>query len=347
MNTPHHELDDLITALREDMPSDADQQRMRTRLTAAGAALGTAIIAHQVATQAASLQGTTTLAAKLGAAFTKSAALVESTVQSAGLTLNVASWGLGAKSAIAVTAVAVAATVPVVEHMRAVDTNSPAQGNVPSVEQASPATEVPQVLPQASSTSMRVAATSERPEAVSQTQPLVEVRRNAKALAPQTVGGSDQAPAPESLSVESAAKVKPNVAPLEPTIAPPLKAKQVAATLTDPAQQASPQLGAEPRAERSVAQARETAVAPVDKQAEEPRPSVQPQERSDVGSTPTLQAETQLLEQALTALGQADYSQASRWLDEHRLRFPEGLLAPERLRLRHRIANSALKASQR
>src|SRR5690606_17415562 len=59
MNTPDPQFDDLILALREDLPSDAEQERTRARLTAAGVTLGSALVAHHLATQAASLPSTT------------------------------------------------------------------------------------------------------------------------------------------------------------------------------------------------------------------------------------------------------------------------------------------------
>src|SRR5690606_14517925 len=115
-------------ALREDLPSDADEQRARTRLLATGAALGGATIAHHLVSHVAELKGTTTLAAKLSAAFSKTAALVDSAAQGIGLTVKVASWGVGTNSAVAVAAVAVGAGLPVAEHLRAVErTSAPAK----------------------------------------------------------------------------------------------------------------------------------------------------------------------------------------------------------------------------
>jgi len=54
-------------------------------------------------------------------------------------------------------------------------------------------------------------------------------------------------------------------------------------------------------------------------------------------SASTLAEETGLMERAIGALHDGDLDRASHWLREHERRFPQGLLARERLRALARV----------
>ena len=61
----------------------------------------------------------------------------------------------------------------------------------------------------------------------------------------------------------------------------------------------------------------------------------------DQPSPSTLAEETRLMERAMAALGAGDRDDAGYWLAEHERRFPQGLLARERLRTLARLRQSA------
>lgn len=88
------------------------------------------------------------------------------------------------------------------------------------------------------------------------------------------------------------------------------------------------------------------AVTPAEELVATPEPLARAPLPAEAQTTYGLQVETQLLERALAALGQEDYTVAQRWLDEHRRRFPTGVLAPERSRLRARLPHSISKVTK-
>jgi len=88
------------------------------------------------------------------------------------------------------------------------------------------------------------------------------------------------------------------------------------------------------------------AVTPAEELVATPEPLARAPLPSEAQTTYGLQVETQLLERALAALGAEDYTAAQGWLDEHRRRFPTGVLAPERSRLRARLPHSISKVTK-
>lgn len=330
MNTPDPQFDDLILALREDLPSDAEQERTRARLTAAGVTLGSALVVHHLTTQAASLPSTT-LATKLGALFTKGAAALEGSAQGVGLSL--ASWGAGTKSALAVTAVAVAAGYPVVDHLRTTD--------------ASRAVSVAPSLPPPAEPGARSALRQGAPTPVTVPNTVPDTLPS---TVPNTVFETDL-----QKGLAAAPQIERDDAPkTSTTAAPSARGKQhtVARSVAEALPAARAVVVGRQPAGGSHAMSPVSAVTPVSavSAAEElvatPEPLARAPLPAEAQTTYGLQVETQLLERALAALGQEDYTVAQRWLDEHRRRFPTGVLAPERSRLRARLPHSISKVTK-
>lgn len=324
MNTPDPQFDDLILALREDLPSDAEQERTRARLTAAGVTLGSALVVHHLTTQAASLPSTT-LATKLGVLFTKGATALEGSAQGVGLSL--ASWGAATKSALAVTAVAVAAGYPVVDHLRTTD--------------ASRAVSVAPSLPPPAEPGARSALRQGIPTPVTVPNTVPDTLPS---TVPNTVFETDL-----QKGLAAAPQIERDDAPkTSTTAAPSARGKQhtVARSVAEALPAARAVVVERQPAGGSHAMSPVPTVSAAEEHVATPEPLARAPLPAEAQTTYGLQVETQLLERALAALGQEDYTAAQRWLDEHRRRFPTGVLAPERSRLRARLPPSISKVTK-
>ena len=331
------ELDELITALREDLPSTEDEARLRRNLVGSGLMIGAACVTHHVSGHLGLKAAAFT--SKWAASYGQCIAWLEGLPLVGG---SLASGvGAAAKGVIAATAVGV--TVGSVVHFTSEAPSNPsaaAGASLPARNAASPGKEP--------GLQAADATTVSPPEPA----PIADVS------APRAREPANRAP-----RMASSAKLTAQQAQLAPRLSAPLTAQQ--------AQQAqlAPRLSAPPAAQQAQLAPRLSAPPAVDAHATgKHTPSQQDQGRRAAHSTSittaratspssvverqaagsgqtsrgsrssnTLPLETQLLERALLALRNEDVNLARRWLREHHERFPRGVLAPERQRLLARL----------
>lgn len=258
----------LLGALRDDLPSQRDEARIRRKLATAGIAVGTTVAAANVAQAAAGAKALGALTSTApAAAAVKNGSLIAST------------WlGLATSTKAVIVGAAIAgATYPAVSHWAASSSEQPSRpADAPAVTRVA---------------SHAAGAVANRAEA----------------------SGADTTSAPgvaSPLNERSLGVVVPNGGALTKS------APRVAAGGGAGALLAGPAAG---RPTQAIAQ--------------QPPPSAAVAPQPEAVDSRLLE-ETTLIERALVASRANDKAAAQRWLDEHARRFPAGVLARERERLR-------------
>jgi hypothetical protein len=343
MKTPNSDVDPFVEALRGDLPSAADEARMRARLLAAGvavssAALSTSSAAMPFGASAAvgAVPGAVTSGAGvggLGAGVGGSlAAGAPAALVKAGLLSKVLVLPVAAKVGMAATlAVAVAATsVPLVLERD----EAAARARTAQVERAAPAADdrmaraASELVPALPSGGRVEAPARSETAAASENATSGSVAASAGAVLPPSPpgmaaaaklarSGEPQAGRAGSDSTETGS-IDTNAAQ---------RGRRAASVVSTPTRRASPAAAVRSAADEPSAPARSEPSAP--------EPGAR--EGSEGGRTELVRAsslgeETRLMEQAMVALGEGDRQQARRSLEEHARRFPGGLLQRERER---------------
>lgn len=302
MRSPKPDADMLIEALRSDLPSAAEKEQTRARLAAAGIIATTSLVAPSTA-------GASTLTA----AGVKTSLLPK---------LGTLPWF--SKVGLATTVVTVGAAVPVASYWAL-----SGQAATPAVSVASPAGVAKQRAesrPQASlqkqgdpAKSAAEATDHEDLQATAAPQRAATERRAAAALGAE----SSERPPPTQAPNAPASSVS------TPAIEQPLRQTSRSAEIargSSHRKRGTPSLDSDE--EQSVRRASATSSAGF------PRAEMQ---ADDLTQQSRLQEETELIERAMSALRRGDRAAAASFLAEHRRRFPEGALAPERERTERRI----------
>lgn len=374
MNTPKLDVDSLIEALRDDLPNEREEARVRARLVATGVLAATALTSAEVAagtvTAAGALgksvtgaAGTAAGAAAVGGAGTSIAPLgaLQAGVAQVGLWSKVIALPLATKIGIAGTvAVGVAAgSVPMLRDggspngdraVAAVVERAPERAS-----SARPSGGDRQTLPLGAAAPNGAEPNAEATLEPAGSVPAFQATSSdvAQARAVQPV----PPPAPVGARTTSkAADVRAGTAPAERATAPaassigaPARAagKTSAAAPSEAVTAAPPRAegGREPAASVGAPVATRDAVARADSSAARggsapPQGAGAPAPNA-YASASTLAEETGLMERAIAALHDGDLERARHWLGEHERRFPNGLLARERHRALARVESQA------
>jgi hypothetical protein len=309
--------DDLfIEALRDDLPSAADEARVRARLLGAGLVVGGVAVSSSVAASGGAAGGIASSGIASGGAAggggIGTGALVANAGAKVGVLAKLALLPASAKIGVAAVALAAVSTPLVVSELERVQRQPAA-----SVSSVAPAAPVSSGAPSA-------APARSAPQPVATTVPPLDGVAQAPAMAaPSTVTAPSTAP---HASPSDAARVEGQGnralaarAPVEPR-----RARSSAATtaiVTPAAVTAAAASAAAPAGATSPAIESVAALPP-----EAGQPAV-----SRLGD------EAELMERALSALAAHDFDHARYWLIEHARRFPDGLLQHERARIRERL----------
>lgn len=327
---PFVEADPFVAALRGDLPSAADEARVRARLLAVGVAVtGATLSTSSAASPFCAATGVTsgTIGAVPGGAAVSGGALAAgapAALVKAGLLSKVLLLPVAAKVGVATTlAVAVAATsVPLVLRDEAPAEARTAQA-APAARELAPGlptrgqVEAPALDPaparagsEAREASGGVASGNVEPAGVEPSDGAARApARSAAPAAPKAArAGETRVGRGESDGTETNGVQRRRVASVES--APPRRASQ-------------------PATGRSAAD-EPSAAAPVVRDGSEDG-------RTELVRASSLGEETRLMEQAMVALGEGDRELARRSLEEHARRFPGGLLQRERERALARL----------
>lgn len=321
------ELDELIHALREDLPSSEDEARLRQRLAGAGVLLGAACVTQHVSSHLGLKAGA--LASKWGAHYGKCVAWLEG-LPAAGSSL-LGGMSAATKGAAIVTAVGVGAAVGSAAHFASKQRVDPMEerADAPAVTAHAPAS-----TPSSELSASAPPAPEDQP-VYQPTPPPPRVGIDGTHGEPVTVSAAGRAAAAEPVAPRATARAAgqpagPEAEPVQ-NLAPRTRA---AVPATAPGRESAP---ASPASAASVTSARTSPAG----SASERRRVYLDQTLPGSPTPDTLTQETQLLERALLALRNRDVNSARRWLREHRRRFPRGVLAPERQSLLVRVEDEA------
>ncbi|MEY4579333.1 MAG: hypothetical protein RL701_4036 [Pseudomonadota bacterium] len=290
------EEDLLLEALRADLPTDRERERVRTRLIAAGAlAAAVAPTATVAATSGSLISAGTGLLPKFSAlSWVSKLALVAAV--SAGVAAPVALVGLSSQAELPAPKVIAPAPRPTMAPLTAA-----ASVTMPEAESAaiSPA---PQQLAEAT-TATTLATTVRAP-----------AKRRAAASATPI-------PAPvQTAQPEAVAEPAASAAAVDVVADAPKERKPEPAPAPNPEATPSAQAGSLPPSAARVKFAVQL-----------------PTARSQAVTLSQLAQETKLMERALAALRTRDVTRARGYLDQHALRFYDGLLRRDRERVLERI----------
>ena len=319
------ELDELITALREDLPSTEDEARLRRNLMGSGLMIGAACVTHHVSGHLGLKAAAFT--SKWAASYGQCIAWLEGLPLVGG---SLASGvGAAAKGVIAATAVGV--TVGSVVHFTSEAPSNPsaaAGASLPARNAASPGKEPGLQAADATTASPPEPAPIADVSAPRAREPANRAPRMASSakLTAQQAQQAQQAQLAPRLSAPPAAQQ----AQLAPRLSAPPAVDAHATGKHTPSQQDQGRRAAH---STSITTARATSPSSV----VERQAAGSGQTSRGSRSSNTLPLETQLLERALLALRNEDVNLARRWLREHHERFPRGVLAPERQRLLARL----------
>lgn len=292
MNSEPDDLDELVQALRADLPSERDAARIRTRLAALGIAFGTA------------LTTTSTAGAALAGA--------KSTNAGVGLWAKLSGLSAGAKvglaAAVSVPAVSAPLWLGTVAEPAPVTTTAAASLRAP-------------VLAPARRQSATPGPTTTDAAAAAQ-PPVVEARAPAPAPIPRRSVSTSASGA--GTTSAAAARTGAGSPPLDGAARSGVESPSSAASLADDveldaARDEPAGAPSEPRGSDAAARSGDTA-----RPAALAKPAAVPPS--------TLREETTLMDAAFTALGAGELDAASRHVREHARRFPNGLLRRERER---------------
>lgn len=330
MKTPNPDVHPFVEALRGDLPSAADDARVRARLLAAGVAVTGAALS------------TSSAAMPFGA----SSAVAPGAV---GAVPGAVASGAAASGAVASGAVVGAPAALVKAGLLSKVLVLPVAAKVgmaATLAVAVAATSVPLVLERDEAATRAHTAPAERAASAADDR----IARAASGLVPALPsGGRAEAPAPSEAAAGSGRATAATATASEGAILPPLPpAQSPPRTLPSPGVTAAPQAArsGEPRSGRAASDSNETngvqrgrraaSVASMPSrranQAAPVRSSADEDGRTELVSASSLGEETRLMEQAMVALGEGDLPQARRSLEEHARRFPGGLLQRERER---------------
>jgi hypothetical protein len=304
--------DDLVDALRSDLPTERDSERLRMRLAALGLAASNALVASSAAASSAAVGTSSALAASSTSAAStaaSSATAASSTGASLGTSLAISSqavahagglsWAAKVGVVTAMSMTAVAAPAWYVHHRHV--------GAMP-VASASAAARGAATL----ASSRRVSGNPRSPRVS------------------QRMAGDSEAPPRTALGVTAANDDVggPAVPDATDRVMPGSNPESSRASAVR-----EPRTGASSAAVEARAAALSPSVGAVSASTADFTRAEPEQQRAT-----TLREETALLDRALSALTAQDFAGAELLLNEHERRFPNGLLAQERERSRRRLA---------
>jgi hypothetical protein len=305
------EEDLLLEALRADLPTDRDRERVQTRLIAAGVLVtGVVPTATVAATSGSAVSSATGLLPKL-AAMSWASKLALATVVSAG--------------------VATPAAMVVLSSQRekpALSAPAPTRASEPKTAAvASPPASEPQSPPLAAAP--QVVALAAAPSASAVTTARVLAKR--RSLAPV-----NPAPAPAQIREDVAVRSEQGQAESPVSAAAEVRSDEPVAAVAEAGQARAPD-AVETREQAHEPSAPTEVSAPPPTAARVKFEVQLPVTRSKPVTPSQLAQETKLMEHALAALRARDVTKARTYLDEHALRFYDGLLRRDRERVLERI----------
>lgn len=341
MKTPNPDVDPFVEALRGDLPSAADEARVRARLLAAGVALTGAALSTSSAA-ASQVAATNVFPGAVGSGAAASGSAITGSAMPASAVAGLGAGGAG--SSLAAGAPAAVVKVGLLSKVLVLPMAAKV-GVATTLALAVAAGSVPLVLERdEASTEVRSA----------RSEPAAAAADDRRAQPPAV---RELAPAPQSPAVQSAAVQGPAV-----------PSDGAALATRGPATTAAPKLARATPANRVEIDGTETNGAPLRRRARAiaPAPSREvndaaatrspgggisaseaaaapvARDDSEGGRTELVRAsslgeETRLMEQAMVALGEGDHELARRSLEEHARRFPGGLLQRERERALARL----------
>jgi hypothetical protein len=357
MKTPNPDVHPFVEALRGDLPSAADEARVRARLLAAGVALTGAALS------------TSSAAMPCGASSAVASGAVGAVPGAVASGAGVGGLGAGAVGgSLAAGAPAVLVKAGLLSKVLVLPVAAKV-GMAATLAVAVAATSVPLVLERDEPATRAHTAQAERAAPAADDR----MARAASELGPAPPGGGRvEAPARFEAAAASEDANSGNIAPSAGAMPPSPPATSPPAP-SSPGMTAAPKVArpGEPRAGRAASDSTETngvqpgrraasvASTPTRRadqarqadQAGAVRRSADEDGRTELVRASSLGEETRLMEQAMVALGEGDQQQARRSLEEHARRFPGGLLQRERerglARLRHAEAEPPATDSSR